>query len=117
MRERGFGLVAILIVLAVVAVAGMLLYRYFGATARTVERFQEERPLAGSRLAADQATAAVIRTQLHAYHVQYGAWPADKVAALAALGSPPRFQCAGNDFHYDPTSGQIRLLVEDPARC
>ncbi|MGH7392198.1 MAG: type II secretion system protein [Candidatus Rokuibacteriota bacterium] len=117
MRARGFGLVEIVIVLAVVAIAGVLLYRYFGATERTVERFQEERPLAIARLAADQVTATTIRMQLQAYQVQHGAWPADKAAALAALGSPPRFQCAGNDFDYDPATGQIRLLVDDPARC
>jgi len=117
MTERGFGLVEILIVLVVVAVAGALLYQYLGTTTQTVERFQQERPLAGARLAADQATALTIRTQLQAYHVQHGAWPADKAAALAALGSAPRFQCAGNDFDYDPASGQIRLLIEDSTRC
>ena len=79
MRERGFGLVEILIVLAVVAIAGTLFYRYFGATARTVEQFQ--------------------------------LWvPKD-------VGPRPVFQCAGNDFDYDPSSGQIRLTVADPARC
>lgn len=117
MRERGFGLVEILIVLAVVAIAGTLFYRYFGATARTVEQFQQERPLAGAKHAADQATAAMIRMQLQAYYVQHGAWPADKAAALVALGPRPVFQCAGNDFDYDPSSGQIRLTVADPARC
>jgi type II secretory pathway pseudopilin PulG len=110
-------LVEILIVVAVVAIAGALLYQYFGATTRTLEQFQQERPLAAAKLAADQATAATIRTQLQTYYVQHGAWPADKTTALAALRPPPVFQCVGNDFDYDPASGQIRLTVADPTRC
>ncbi len=117
MRARGFGLVEILIVLAIVAVAGVVLYQYMSSTARTVEQFQEQRPLGGAKLAADQATAAMIRAQLQVYHAQNGAWPADKAAALAVLGAPPRFQCAGNDIVYDPVTGQFRLLVEDATRC
>ncbi len=117
MRARGFGLVEILIVLAVVAIAGVVLYRYVSTTTGTVERFQQERPLAGAKLAADQATAIIIRTQLQAYHVQHGGWPADKAAAMAALDPAPRFQCAGNDFDYDPASGEVRLRIDDPARC
>lgn len=117
MRARGFGLVEILIVLAVVAVAGVLLYQYTSSTARTVEQFQEQRPVAGAKLAADQATAAMLRMQLQAYHVQHGTWPADKAAALAVLGTPPRFQCSGNDIDYDPATGNLRLRVEDAARC
>jgi prepilin-type N-terminal cleavage/methylation domain-containing protein len=117
MRARGFGLVEILIVLAVVAVAGALLYQYMSSTARTVEQFQEQRPIAGARLAADQATMAMMRMQVQAYQAQHGAWPADKAAALAALGAPPRFQCAGNDVDYDPATGHLRLLIEDAARC
>src|SRR5207247_2418987 len=57
--QRGFGLVEILLVLVVVAIAGALLYRYFGATARTVEKLQAQRPLATSKLAADPAPRAL----------------------------------------------------------
>jgi len=117
MRARGFGLIEIVIVLAVVALAGALLVRYMGSTTKTLERFQQDKPLGGARLAADQVTAASIRTALQAYQAQHGAWPADRAAVLALLGAPPRFQCAGNDFDYDPATGHVRLLVEDPARC
>src|SRR2546429_6584964 len=66
--QRGFGLVEILLVLVVVAIAGALLYRYFGATARTVETIQEQRPLATSKLAADQATLDSVQGVLRAYY-------------------------------------------------
>jgi type II secretory pathway pseudopilin PulG len=113
----GVGLVEILVVLLVVALAGVLISRYVGSTARQVERLQAERPLAGAKLVADQATAAAIRAQLQVYQAQHGQWPPDKAAALAVLHTPPRFQCPGNDFEYDPAGGQVRLLIADPSRC
>jgi prepilin-type N-terminal cleavage/methylation domain-containing protein len=114
---RGFGLIEILIVLAVVALGCALVYRYVGSTASTVQTLGEQRPSAGARLAADQATLTTIRSTLQAYYAANSRWPPDKAAALALLAGPPRFQCAGNDVDYDPASGQVRLLVEDPARC
>jgi hypothetical protein len=51
------------------------------------------------------------------HYVQQGQWPADKAAVLAILNAPPRFQCAGNDFEYEPAGGQVRLQIDDPARC
>jgi prepilin-type N-terminal cleavage/methylation domain-containing protein len=113
---RGFGLVEILIVLVVVAVAGAVLYQYFASTTRTVEKMQQERPLATAKVAADQASLGTIRSALQMYHAQHDQWPADKAAVLALLPGPPRFQCAGSDFEYDPTTGEVRLL-SDPARC
>src|SRR5947209_8125076 len=83
--QRGFGLVEILLVLVVVAIAGALLYRYFGATARTVETIQEQRPLATSKLAADQATLDSVQGVLRAYYAEHGRWPIDKAALLALL--------------------------------
>jgi len=115
--RRGFGFVEILIALVVVAVAGVLLYKYMASTAKTVEILQEQRPTGIARLTADQATAATISAQLTIYYAQHGQWPTDKGAALAALGSAPRFQCAGNDFDYDASNGQVRLVIQDPARC
>lgn len=117
MNHRGFGFVEILIVLVVVAIAGVLLYQYMSSTAKTVETLQEQRPIGLAKLTADQATAATIRAQLQTYYAQHGQWPTDKTAALAALGSAPRFQCAGNDFDYDASNGQVRLVINDPARC
>ena len=116
-RQRGFGLVEILIVLAVVALAGYLLMQYIGASARTVEQLQQERPLDRSRLAADRATLTVMESALRTYQAEKGEWPADRAAVLALLAGPPKFQCAGNDFEYDPASGALRLTITDDTRC
>ena len=115
--QRGFGLIEILLVLVVVALAGTLLYRYVGSTARTVEKIQSERPLANSRLSADQATIDSVQGVLRAYHAEHDRWPADKADVLAVLQVPPRFQCSGNDFEYDPASGTVRLVITDSSRC
>jgi prepilin-type N-terminal cleavage/methylation domain-containing protein len=115
--QRGFGLIEILLVLVVVAVAGAVLYQYMASTAKTIETFQEQRPIAGARLVADQATLGSIRSALQAHYSAQGQWPADKAGVLAAIGFHPRFQCPGNDFEYEPGGGQVRLLVTDPARC
>lgn len=115
--QRGLGLIEIVLVLVVLAVAGALLYRYVGSTARTVEKIQEEGTLAHARLAADQATLESIRSVLQTYHAQHGQWPADKPAVIGLLHSPPRFQCPGNDLEYDTAGGTLRLLIEDAARC
>jgi hypothetical protein len=111
------GLIEVAIVLVVVAVAGFLFARYFGSTATTVQKIQEERPLAHTRLAADQATLATIRGLVRTYQAQHGQFPADKAAVLALLAGPPRFQCTGNDVAYDSATGDLRLLVDDAARC
>ena len=115
--QRGFGLVELLLVLIVVALVGAVLYRYVASTTREMERLEEQRPLAGAKLAADQATLGTIRNAVQGYYAQQGQWPADKATVLAILGTPPRFQCPGNDFEYDAAAGQVRLLVDDPSRC
>ena len=117
MRQRGLGLVEILIVLAVVALAGYLLMQYIGASARTVEQLQRERPLDRSRLAADRATLGVMQNVVRTYQADKGEWPPDRAAVLALMMAPPKFQCAGNDFEYDPASGTLRLTITDDARC
>jgi hypothetical protein len=116
-NQRGLGLVEILVVLVVIAAAGYAIWHYAAGTARTFERLQEERPLAGSRLAADQATLATLHGLVQAYRAQRGEWPPDKAAVAGLLARPPRFQCPGNDFQYDPASGDLRLAVSDPGRC
>jgi prepilin-type N-terminal cleavage/methylation domain-containing protein len=115
--QRGFGLIEILLVLVVVAVAGVVLYQYMASTARAIETLQEQRPISGAKLVADQATLGSIRSALQAHYSAQGQWPADKAGALAVLGFQPRFQCPGNDFEYDPGAGQVRLLVTDPGKC
>jgi prepilin-type N-terminal cleavage/methylation domain-containing protein len=117
MRTRGFGLVEILIVLAVVAVAGYLLMQYVTSSTKTVEQLQQERPLDRTRLAADRATLASMQTLVRSYQAEKGEWPPDKAAVVGLLMAPPRFQCAGNDFEYDPATGALRLTVTDDARC
>jgi prepilin-type N-terminal cleavage/methylation domain-containing protein len=117
MRTRGFGLVEILIVLAVVAVAGYLLMQYVTSSTKTVEQLQQERPLDRTRLAADRATLASMQTLVRSYQAEKGEWPPDKAAVVGLLMAPPRFQCAGNDFEYDPATGALRLTITDDARC
>src|SRR2546425_4167356 len=114
---RGFGLIEVVLVLVVVAFAGFLLVRYLGSTARTVEKIQEERPIANARLLADQSTLATVRDTVRTYQAQNGQWPPDKAAVLALFQSPPRFQCGGNDVESDPTSGTVRVPITDSARC
>jgi prepilin-type N-terminal cleavage/methylation domain-containing protein len=117
-NQRGVGLIEIAVVLVVVAVAGGFLYRYMGSTAKTLEKFQEERPLGHARLAADQATLAGMVGALRTYQATHdGTWPPDKSAVAALMAGPPRFQCAGGDFDYDPASGAVSLTVTDPGRC
>ncbi len=117
-NQRGLGLIEIAVVLVVVAVAGAFLYKYMGSTAKTMEKFQEERPLGHARLAADQATLAAMVGALRTYQATHdGKWPPDKSAAAALMAGPPRFQCAGGDFAYDPATGAVSLTVTDPLRC
>jgi len=114
---RGFGVIEILLVLVVVALAGALLMRYVGSTAKTLEKLQEDRPLQRSKLAADQATLDSVQGLVRNYQAEHSRWPADKAIVLSLLVSPPKFQCAGNDFEYDPASGTLRLLITDDSRC
>jgi type II secretory pathway pseudopilin PulG len=111
------GLIEIVLALAVIAIAGFLLMKYLGATGKTVERLREQRPLAGARLSADQATLASIQAAVRTYQAQHGRWPADREAVVALLAGPPRFQCPGNDFDYDPASGNLTLRIVDAGRC
>jgi prepilin-type N-terminal cleavage/methylation domain-containing protein len=116
-NQRGFGLVEILIVVAVVAVAGYVIMQYVGSTAKTVEQFQKERPLDRTRLAADRATLATVQGLVRSYQAEKGQWPPDKATVLGLLMAPPKLQCAGNDFDYDPTSGTLSLTITDDSRC
>ena len=115
--ERGIGLVEIAIVLVVLAIVGAVLYTYLASTSKTLETLREEKPLSGARLVADRATLAAIRSTLQVYYALNGAWPPTKEAVVALLNPPPNFQCGGNDFTYDPATGQVSLVVDDLARC
>jgi prepilin-type N-terminal cleavage/methylation domain-containing protein len=116
-KQRGFGFIEIIIVLAVVAVAGFLLMRYFTSTANTVEKLQQDRPLARAKLAADQATLTSVQGLLRNYQAEKGQFPPDKAAVVSLLASPPRFQCPANDFEYDPATGTLGLAINDDSRC
>ncbi len=111
------GLIEVAIVLVVIAIAGFLFARYFGSTSTTVQKLQEEKPLAHTRLATDRATLATLTGLVRTYQAQHEKWPPDKATVLGLLAGPPRFQCAGNDIDYDPATGAMRLLVDDTARC
>ena len=117
MNHRGFGLIEILIVVAVVALAGYVLMQYVGSSAKTMEKLQQERPLDRTRLAADRATLTSMQSVVRNYQAEKGEWPPDKATVLGLLMAPPKFQCAGNDFEYDPASGTLSLTITDDARC
>lgn len=117
MAQRGFGLIEIVIVLAVVAIAGFFLMQYVNSTAKTTEMLQQDRPIDRTRLAADRATLASVQTVVRNYQVEKGQWPPDKAAVVGLLMGPPRFQCHGNDFDYDPASGALSLTITDDTRC
>jgi type II secretory pathway pseudopilin PulG len=117
MKQRGFGYIEIVIVLAVVAAAGYLLMQYFTTTAKTVEKIQQDRPLARTKLAADQATLTTVQGLIRNYQAEKGQFPPDKATVVGLLAGPPRFQCPGNDFEYDPATGTLGLTITDDSRC
>ena len=71
--QSGSGLVEILVVAVILAVAGAFLYQSFASTTKTVETIQQQKPMSAARLAADRATVAAIQTSLQLYFGQ----PAD----------------------------------------
>ena len=101
----------------VLAVVGAFLYQYFLSTTKTVETIQQQRPLSAARLAADRATVAAIRTSLQLYFGQHGGYPPSKEVVATLLNPSPSFQCEGNDYRYDPATGQVTLVIDDAARC
>ena len=116
-KQRGFGYIELVIVLAMVAAAGYLLMQYFATTAKTVEKMQQDRPLARTRLAADQATLTSVQGVVRNYQAEKGQFPPDKATVVGLLAGPPRFQCPGNDFDYDPATGALGLTITDDSRC
>ncbi len=115
--DRGFGLIEILLVVVVLALVGAGLYGYFVSTTHTLETVQQQRPLSATRMVADRATVASIRSALQLYYAQNGGYPPTKEAVAALLNPPPSFQCEGNDLHYDAVTGQVTLVIDDPTRC
>jgi hypothetical protein len=71
-----------------------------------------------SRMDADDSTIAEIRAAIALYYGRNGErWPPSKQVVLTLVSPPPSFQCFGNDFNYDPATGEARLHIEDPSRC
>jgi prepilin-type N-terminal cleavage/methylation domain-containing protein len=116
-NQSGFGLVEILVVAVILAVAGAFLYQYFVSTTKTVETIQQQKPMSAARLAADRATVAAIRTSLQLYFGQHGGYPPSKDVVSTLLNPPPSFQCEGNDFRYEPSTGLVTLVIDDASRC
>ncbi len=116
-NQRGFGYLEIVIVLAVVAATGYVVMQYVASTAKTVQQIQQDRPMARARLISDRATLRALETAVRTYQAENGRLPADKQAVLGLLTAPPTFQCPGNDFEYDPGTGDLRLTITDDARC
>ncbi len=117
MNHRGFGIIESVIVLAVVAIGGYFLMQYVSSAAKSTEVLRQERPIDRSRLAADRATLASVQPLIRNYQAEKGQWPPDKATVVGLLMAPPRFQCPGNDFEYDPASGTLGLTIIDDARC
>ena len=116
--NRGFGLVGPLIVLVLVGIMCAVAYRYLTSTLAAVPTTQSGQPLGAAKLTADHATLVAISSTLETYRTEHGGeLPGDKAAVLALLPSPPRFQCAGNDFEYEAANGAVRLLITDAAAC
>lgn len=115
--EGGFSLVEIVLVLVVLAMLGAGLYAYLASTTKTIEGLQQQRPLSQARLAADRATLLSLRGALQMYYAKHGQWPPDRESMVALLSPSPQLQCSGNDFVYDPATGQISLVNDDLARC
>lgn len=116
-RQSGFGLIEVLVVAVILVVIGGLLYQYFVSTTKTVETIQQQKPMSAARLAADRATVAAIRTSLQLYFGQHGGYPPSKEVVATLLNPPPSFQCEGNDYRYEPATGLVTLVIDDPARC
>ena len=117
MSQRGFALIELVLALLVVAVASAGIYAYLEATKKSLETLDAARPINYAAVTADMATLAAIQTQVTLYQAQHGRWPPSREAVLGLLRPPPRFQCAGNDFTYDPPSGALALVTTDPGRC
>lgn len=115
--QRGASLVEVALALVVVALVGATLYAYLTSTTKTLETVREARPLSQARLAADLATLTSIRSVIQLHYAQHGQWPSNKEAVAALLNPPLSFQCAGNDYTYDPATGEARLVIDDLARC
>jgi len=82
LNQRGFGLIEILIVVAVVALTGYVLMQYARSTAKTAEQLQQDRPLERTRLAADRATLTALQGLVRSYQAEKGQWPPDKATVL-----------------------------------
>ena len=115
--QVGFGLVEILVVAVILAVAGAFLYQYFLSTTKTIETIQQQKPMSAARLAADRATVAAIRTSLQLYFGEHGGYPPSKDVVATLLNPPPSFQCEGNDYRYEPATGMVTLVIDDVNRC
>jgi prepilin-type N-terminal cleavage/methylation domain-containing protein len=115
--QRGFGLIEILLVVLVVALGGYFLMQYVVSSAKSVETLKQERPIDRSKLAADRATLTALQSAVRTYQAEKGQWPSDKETVTGLLMAPPRWQCAGNDFEYDPATGALSLTVTDDTRC
>ena len=116
-NQRGFGLIEILLVVVVIALGGYFLMKYVGASAKQVEQLKQERPIDRAKLASDRATLTALQSAVRTYQAEKGQWPPDKETVAGLLNAPPRWQCAGNDFEYDPATGTLSLTITDDARC
>ena len=115
--QSGFGLVEILVVAVILAVAGAFLYQYFVSTTKTVETIQQQKPHvrgAARRRPGDRGRDPDVAPL---YFGQHGAYPPSKDVVATLLNPPPSFQCEGNDYRYEPATGLVTLVIDDANRC
>ena len=71
-----------------------------------------------ARLAGDEGSLIALRTAIAAYTREHGRLPPDKAAVEALVTpNPPWWQCPGQNWVYNPTTGDARLVITDLRAC
>lgn len=105
-NERGLTLIELMIVVAIIAIiAGIIVALYQDLDRKT-------------RLVADKGTAAALRSALSIYYSKHdGNFPTKVMLDTLVQPSPPIFQCSGQSYTVDGTTGALALSVNDQAQC
>lgn len=104
--QRGVTLVELMVVVAIIAI--------IAAIALTLYQNVQQK----AKLAADQGTAASLRSAVAIYYGRKnGNFPPDKSTLNTLVSPAPTWQCAGQDYEYSATNGKVTLTVNDAASC
>jgi len=107
-ESRGVTLVELMVVVAILAIITAI------AMLALWQNVQQK-----TKLAADQGTAAALRSAAAIYYGKHGGnFPPSKgFLDGLVVPSPPVFQCQDNGYEYDATNGKITLAVNDASLC